>query len=305
MFQGRSNDFLAAITDIGRQRHDGVFPRLSPHPPRSPRPAQRGFTLIEAIMVIVITGIVAAMVAVFIRRPIDAYMDTARRAALADIADTAARFIARDVQRALPNSARSGNPAFLEFVPVVAAGRYRRDAGISSSDEPLDFGGPGKTFDVLGPAIDIPANASLVVYNLGIPGADVYETNSKVRRPATPGTNLDKVTFSGDPLAWTQDSPGRHFQIVVAPVSYVCDFATGTLWRYSGYAFQENQPLSVADLNGLGAARAPLATRLSACNFTYGPGPLQQNGLVSMSLSFSQDGETVTLLHQVNIDNVP
>ena len=41
---------------------------------------QRGFTLIEAIIVIVITGILAGMVAVFIRAPIDAYVDSARRA---------------------------------------------------------------------------------------------------------------------------------------------------------------------------------------------------------------------------------
>ncbi len=39
---------------------------------------QRGFTLVEAIMVITITGILAAMVAIFIRAPIDAYVDSAR-----------------------------------------------------------------------------------------------------------------------------------------------------------------------------------------------------------------------------------
>lgn len=35
-----------------------------------------GFTLIEMIMVIVITGIIAGMVAVFIRSPIDGYFNT-------------------------------------------------------------------------------------------------------------------------------------------------------------------------------------------------------------------------------------
>ena len=56
---------------------------------------QCGFTLIEAIMVIVITGILAGMVAVFIRAPIDAYVDSARRADLTDVADTAVRRVAR------------------------------------------------------------------------------------------------------------------------------------------------------------------------------------------------------------------
>ena len=75
-------------------------------------------------MVITITGIIAAMVAVFIRSPIDAYVATARRAMLTDIADTAARRITRELQAALPNSARvDGTGRFLEFVPIVAAAK--------------------------------------------------------------------------------------------------------------------------------------------------------------------------------------
>ena len=53
----------------------------------------RGVTLIELIVVIAITGIVGAAVAVFIRRPVEAYADAARRAALTDEADTALRRI--------------------------------------------------------------------------------------------------------------------------------------------------------------------------------------------------------------------
>ncbi len=50
---------------------------------------QRGFTLIEAVMVIAITGIVAAMVAIFIRTPIQGYFDLERRVEMTDTADTA------------------------------------------------------------------------------------------------------------------------------------------------------------------------------------------------------------------------
>ena len=272
------------------------------------RCSEKGFTLVEAIVVIVITGIIASMVAVFIRSPIDAYVDTARRAMLSDIADTAARRIARDLQGALPNSVRVvGSPQFLEFVPIIAAGRYRAEVGAAASDDPLSFtDGSDNSFDVLGPAVTVPAGSSLVVYNLGIPGADVYEAGSAVRRAAAVGNNLSKITFTatGDPLLFA--SPGRRFQIVGTPVSYVCDMATGTLWRYSSYAFQASQPVSLVTFDGLaGATRAALATRLSGCSFAYGPGPLQHNALVSMTLSFAQDGETVTLQHQVNVDNLP
>lgn len=42
---------------------------------RRPRQFARGFTLVEAIVVIVITGVIAGMVAVFIRTPVEGYMD--------------------------------------------------------------------------------------------------------------------------------------------------------------------------------------------------------------------------------------
>ena len=63
-----------------------------------------GFTLIEAIVSIVILGIIAGVAAVFIRAPIDAYVDTARRVALTEAADSAIRRMVRDIQTGLPNS---------------------------------------------------------------------------------------------------------------------------------------------------------------------------------------------------------
>lgn len=94
----------------------------------------RGFTLFEAILVIAITGIIAGMVTVFLRAPIDAYLDTARRAEMTDIADTALRRIARDLRRAVPNTVRTTtvaaggkNLVYLEFIPAKAGGRYVAD----------------------------------------------------------------------------------------------------------------------------------------------------------------------------------
>lgn len=271
--------------------------------------AQTGFTLVELIMVIVITGIIAGMVAIFIKQPVDAYFDSTRRASLSDVADTAARRIARDLQGALPNSIRvGGGKVFLEYVPIHDAGRYRAAVGTAvATDDPLDFDdGSDSSFDVLGPPVTVLAGDSLVVYNLGIAGANVYETPLTNRRLAIAGAGLSKVSFTstGSPLPFA--SPGSRFQVVGTPVSYACDLATGTLWRYSGYGFLATQPVTLAALNGLaGVTKAALATNVTACTFDYGAGVLQRYGLVSISLAVTQVDETVTLQNQVNVDNVP
>ena len=119
------------------------------------RPAvvQHGFTLIELVMVIVIMGVIGATLAVFMRAPVDAYVDSGRRAALTDLADTAVRRMARDIARALPNSLRTPSTQCVEFIPTRTGGRYRAepDAGIvgSQSAAVLDFSAADASFNML------------------------------------------------------------------------------------------------------------------------------------------------------------
>ncbi|MCX7190509.1 MAG: prepilin-type N-terminal cleavage/methylation domain-containing protein [Methylotenera sp.] len=59
-----------------------------------------GFTLIEIVMVIVIIGIISGMVAVFVVKPVQGYVDAVHRAELTDSADVALRRLTRDVRLA-------------------------------------------------------------------------------------------------------------------------------------------------------------------------------------------------------------
>ena len=124
--------------------------------------------MIEAVMVIAITGIIASMVAVFIKTPVDAYFDSARRAGLTDAADTALRRIGRDVRLALPNSVRphGAGVAAIEFLQTTAGGRY--DADAADTGGCFTTGCTGVTaFGGLTPAATaIAANSDrLVIYN--------------------------------------------------------------------------------------------------------------------------------------------
>lgn len=268
------------------------------------RAGGRGFTLVEMIIAIVITGILAAMVSMFGRQQIESYIDVGNRADLSDAADTALRRIGRDLQSALPNSVRNGSANFLEFVPITDAGRYRADTGTSASDDPLNFADNSDgSFDVFGPPVTVAAGAELVIFNLGQSGSDVYAGSS--RRAATGGGA--KVTFNPAGVQFPLASPQHRFQIVGAPVTYECaanaaNPLLGRLIRRTGYGFRDPQP---ADFSALGGTSAVLVGDVAECSFAYTPGVFQRNGLVLIRLKLTRNGESVQLLHQVEVLNTP
>lgn len=277
---------------------------------------QQGFTLVEAVLVITITAILSAIVALFLRVPMQGYLDASRRAELTDTADSAARRISRDLRLALPNSVRiDASGFFLEFLPLAGSGRYRA-TGDGGTDI-LDFTtAADNSFDVLGPAISIGAGSSIVVFNLGIAGADAYEGSNRRLYNGVVGAasaNIAYQAVSGSPFPF--ESPGNRFHVITTPVSYVCDQASRTLWRYWNYPIQAAQPGSLAILDGLGGQRARMATNV-ACTptlitdmgtrFEYAAGVMQRSGLVSIRLQLQDDsGESVNLYHEVHVSNVP
>lgn len=256
-----------------------------------------GFSLVELIVVMMITAIVAAMVAVFLRAPLESYVAQDRRARLADAADTALRRMGRDVRLALPNSVRvaeAGGVFYLEFLATRTGGRYRAEGG----GDILDFSTTDNGFDILGPALDMRAGDRIAVYNLGIPGADAWAGETLADYTGAAGSvSTIAITAKLFPLA----SPGNRFQVVDGPVSYVCDPTAGTLTRYWGYAITAAQPTSFA----AAAPSALLADGVSACRITYEPGVTERGGLVSVALTLTRDNEHARLYAATQVVNQP
>jgi MSHA biogenesis protein MshO len=130
-----------------------------------------------------------------------------------------------------------------------------------------------------------------VIYNLGISGADAY--NGDNRRLATSaGNTLTTAGFNGGMFPF--HSPAKRFQVAGTPVSFVCGGAAMT--RYWNYAY--------GALPTTGSS-APIVDNVSDCAFVYQAGVTAMNGLVTLHLTLTREGESVSLIHQVHLSNAP
>lgn len=283
---------------------------------------QHGFTLVELIMVIIIIGVIGGMVAVFMKGPIDAYIDSGRRAALTDVADTVVRRMARDLQGALPNSIRTSTSAAatncLQFIPTKTGGRYRATGAGS-----LDFAAGSATFNMLGSnaalAVDqriVPGDV-IVVYNLGFDPANAYGGgNIATVGGAAPLAESAAPIETTIPLTATVifplESGSRRFHVVPGAermVSYEC---IGTsLRRATSNAFS-----AAASCPLTGPVTATITVNTIANNvncaaastwFSYTGSDLLRNALVSMGLTLrdASGTESVTMQHEVHVSNTP
>ena len=274
---------------------------------------QNGFTLVELIMVIVIMGVIGGMVSVFMRSPIDAYFSTARRAAIADEADGTLRRMSRDIRKALPNSiVVFGDSKCVDFIPTKYGGRYRADNTAAG----LDFTAADTTFNMLGSNPTdadqtIKAGDVVVVYNLGITGADAYLGNNVAQIgtvTAAVGTNPPETTLTiSQTSPFPLPSPGNRFHVVPDKervVSYACT-SQGTLVRaVNTGSITKNCQSGGTVTAGAAVQVNVLAKNVSACSFAYDTSS-QRDGLLRLTLGVTDSGETVTLQHQIHVDNTP
>jgi MSHA biogenesis protein MshO len=271
----------------------------------------RGFTLLELVLVITITGIMAASIAVFFKPAVDSYFDARRRAELTDTADTALRRIGREVRRAVPNSIRIPNDQCFELVPTKAGGLFRRAIDIATAgSDPLDTTGPDSSFDVLSPLAAVPAAGDFVVIgnqntNDVYSGATRGAVSGWISPPAPGGAavGVGRIILAAA-TQFPAGYDGGRFQIVdknEQSVFYICDGA-GNLMRLVR-PFNAGYPGACPATAGA----VPLATNVAACSFVYSPnqGATQQSGFVWMRIELLSAGERIALAYGAHVSNVP
>jgi len=275
---------------------------------------QKAFTLVELVIVIVVSGILAVVIAPIVMKPFMAYTDTSRRVALVDAAEAAMRMIARDVKDAIPNTLRT-NGTVLELMPIQGGGRYRY-SDLASDTTALTPGVTDSQFRMLGNLNSIPASSRLVIYNTSAvnfylaatSGGQGVITPTSTTITLTDSGNEDTLTLSTGfqfDLSGT-GSPAKRFFIATTPVTYHCDVSANNVIRYSSYATSVVQPTSrvVAPLSAA-ASNGILVNHVTACNFSYSKGTNTRAALLSITMTLTIDGESINLLHQVHVRNAP
>lgn len=242
--------------------------------PRHTPGCARGFTLVEMLVTIVLTAIVAGFIVMFLDTPVESYFAQTRRSTLIDSANRIADGVTSDVRTALPNSLRvasTGSGVYaLELLATDTAHPMARyyGPGDSAPSEParilLQFAPspPASSFSTLdmfnmSEATAYNTTDLLSIGNLGTAGSNAYDAatgvmtasgNTITITPQTPPSAVPPGTLIEDlvglKLPMTFQSNGqadRNAYLVTGPVSYVCDPASsgdknaGTVKRYTGY----------------------------------------------------------------------
>jgi MSHA biogenesis protein MshO len=273
-----------------------------------------GFTLIELVIVIVITGIISGITMVFLKTPVDQYIDITRRAAMTDIADIALQRMTRDLRTAVPNSVRLSG-GYLEFLPTKAGGRYRANAlgslGLcAAAGDELSFTAADSCFEMTSPAINFTAGDSIVIGSTQADGNAPYNSSATgVLRAYTGAVGAQtKVIITATKFPAFASLPSQRFAVVSGSeqaVTYACENVggtvdgTGTLKRYWAYGFNIVQTAPPT-----GGFSALLANNISACAITYNA-INQRNGLITIALTILHGGERIHLYSEIHVDNMP
>jgi MSHA biogenesis protein MshO len=293
------------------------------------RTRSAGFTLLELVIVMAVTAIVAVFMVFFLTTPVESYFAQTRRSALVDSADHILRSVGSDVRSALPNSIRqsaAGAVVALELLSASGVARYYgpgdkayivsppAPAGQQALEE-LSIGAPDQSFYTLGVFAPASAGGYLAIDNQVPPLA--YVNGAGVMTPprtafrinaAVGVTAEDQVQFPAAPgMNFANASPTHSVFVVSGPVSYLCDTNAQTLERYTGYAPAAAQPTSNAQLTAAGATASLIAQNVSACSITLVPAPASGrfNQLVILDVTLANSGEILQVFHQVATEYLP
>ena len=282
----------------------------------------RGFTLIEMVIAILISGIIAVGVVTYIGDTINGFVSSGDRNKLASSGRVVVDRIAMELHNALPNSirvtaAQPNGDQCMEFIPFLGASSYQ-------SAPFTGLGGTTITTVDFNPALLMASGADDYAVIYPINTADLYDLDN--RSAMSP---LDSIVDTGGAdgivtitLDATHRFPRRSpvDRIYVAQQSVSFCVVGNLLYRYSNYGVELTQctpttnscdvasPLPDRRLPSALPDRVLISDRLDNTGlsaFSLLAPTLRRNAIVSMEFNFTENNDVVRLKHEVLMRNVP
>ncbi|MDF1761918.1 MAG: prepilin-type N-terminal cleavage/methylation domain-containing protein [Oleibacter sp.] len=261
----------------------------------------RGFTLVELVMTIALTGIVGTVSIMFIKNTGEGLISSSGRQQLSSSAKVMSEQISRLLRNAMPGSIRvTTDGQCIEFMSILIASEYTQ---LNTNEDIISFDAVGHSgsADITGYASIYPIS-TVNIYSLANPGST---SDSLATFPSGSGEiQVDLVSDHNYP----QDSPQRRFYISEAPRT-LCQQGS-FIYLYHNYGFiSDIANLKTSLPSTIATGRDVLATNLQSntLNFSYGTADLSRNGIVNFSytLLHPKTSESLNISQQVRIINVP
>ncbi|MFH4665844.1 prepilin-type N-terminal cleavage/methylation domain-containing protein [Vibrio cidicii] len=254
---------------------------------------QRGFTLIEMVISIILLAVVGLFLGSVIRQGLSIYVDSSAREALIQQGRFVTERLSRELREAVPNSVLVDNGC-IEFLPITNSAIYSE---LPSAAGPFRLLPINKQVTKDKRLVVLPRDAQSLLGYLS-PNAEQIAliTQSVVFNASNQLTMVDVPISAANPFSL--QSPARRVYFYRTPVAFC--YENNRIYRYSDYGL-DREDLVSSEL-GTGVL---MAENLSQASFEVAKPELQRNGLIKIELTFEDRGEKVEFVHNALIYNTP
>jgi len=273
----------------------------------------KGFTLMELVLVIVILSIMSVGISGFITLSTKTYLNATNRDELIGNARFVIERLSRELRNAVPNSIRTNSWAgdrlqCIQFTPISASTVY--------TDIPVKPEPASKELSVI-PFEDVSGNpyqcdsasgCTDLVTVYPINSDEIYDDHTNEDGKIFRIDNIDSSStpwkiniLNSQNIHFNEDSPTKRLYITNEQVSY-CVYP-GLIIRFRDDITEGSQTIP-------GSTRFYMAGYViddisGHLPFNYQPATLKRNAVVQIHLEFTKEDESYVFDHEVHINNVP
>lgn len=258
--------------------------------------AEKGFTLIELIAVIVILAVLASMSVAFVVKTTESYKSTQTRALLVNTSRQALERMTRQLRIALPYSIRILNSGqCIQFMPIVAGGNYLNPVPDASN------GASGTTQITVAPYTSVPTYGAARHVAIGALNSDEIYISPFISRANYNNASTNTLIQLAAAKSWQRNSFNRRFYLLADPQAF-CLVGTN-LHFYSDIPIT-NTAVTVGTGASVIARNVAVVDSVTA-PFSLEMGSENRNTRINIALKFSSGSEAINFTQGVLIRNVP